>query len=143
MHFSYKAGEPVLRGIDLAVDKGQKIAIVGATGSGKTTIVNLLMRFYEPDSGRILLDGVNIADIPKKDLRRAIAIVLQDTVLFRDTIRANIKYGRPDASDEEMEAAARHARADSFIRAFKRICGVTPGEMRLSEEVRLQIHRAL
>ena len=116
MHFSYKAGEPVLRGIDLAVGKGQKIAIVGATGSGKTTIVNLLMRFYEPDSGRILLDGVNIADIPKKDLRRAIAIVLQDTVLFRDTIRANIKYGRPDANDEEMEAAARHARADSFIR---------------------------
>ena len=116
MHFSYKKGEPVLRGIDLSVGKGQKIAIVGATGSGKTTIVNLLMRFYEPDSGKILMDGVDIADIPKADLRHIISIVLQDTVLFRDTIRANIKYGRPDASDEEMEEAARHARADSFIR---------------------------
>ncbi len=116
MHFSYKKGEPVLRGIDLSVGKGQKIAIVGATGSGKTTIVNLLMRFYEPDSGKILMDGVNIADIPKADLRHTISIVLQDTVLFRDTIRANIKYGRPTATDEEMEEAARHARADSFIR---------------------------
>ena len=116
MHFSYKKGEPVLRGIDLSVGKGQKIAIVGATGSGKTTSVNLLMRFYEPESGTILMDEVNIADIPKADLRHTISIVLQDTVLFRDTIRANIKYGRPTATDEEMEEAARHARADSFIR---------------------------
>ncbi|MBR7181760.1 MAG: ABC transporter ATP-binding protein [Clostridia bacterium] len=114
--FSYKQGEPVLRGLSLSVESGQKIAIVGATGSGKTTVVNLLMRFYEPDSGKITVDGVNIADIPKQSLRRAIAIVLQDTVLFRDTVRQNIKYGRPDASDEEMIAAAVHARADSFIR---------------------------
>ncbi len=115
MSFSYVKGQPVLRHLNLSVGNGQKVAIVGATGSGKTTIVNLLMRFYEPDSGRITVDGVDIADVAKADLRHSIAIVLQDTVLFRDTIRANIKYGRPDATDEEMMAAARHARADRFI----------------------------
>ncbi|MBQ8140507.1 MAG: ABC transporter ATP-binding protein [Clostridia bacterium] len=113
--FSYEPGEPVLRGLELSVKAGQKIAIVGATGSGKTTIVNLLTRFYELDGGRITIDGIDITDIPKSTLRQAIAIVLQDTVLFSDTIAANIKYGRLDASDEEMKAAAAHARADEFI----------------------------
>ena len=115
IHFSYVEGQPVLKGFDLDVEKGKKIAIVGATGSGKTTVVNLLTRFYDPDSGRISVDGVNIADIPKADLRRSIAIVLQDTVLFRDTIRNNIKYGAEHATDEEMMRAARHAKADRFI----------------------------
>lgn len=115
IHFSYVEGEPVLRGLDLEVSKGKKIAIVGATGSGKTTIVNLLTRFYEPDSGEILVDGVNITKIPKSDLRHSIAIVLQDTVLFRDTIRNNIKYGAENATDEDMKRAARHAKADIFI----------------------------
>ncbi len=115
MHFSYVPGEPVLKHLNLSVKAGQKVAIVGATGSGKTTIVNLLTRFYELDSGSITVDGVDITDIPKEKLRRSIAIVLQDTVLFRDTIRANIKYGRPDISDEAMEKAAATARANTFI----------------------------
>ena len=115
MHFSYVPDEPVLKNLNLSVKAGQKIAIVGATGSGKTTIVNLLTRFYELDSGSISIDGVNITDIPKDTLRRSIAIVLQDTVLFRDTIRANIMYGKPDADEEAMKKAAATARADTFI----------------------------
>ncbi len=115
IHFSYVPGEPVLKGFDLDVRPGQKIAIVGATGSGKTTVVNLLTRFYEVDSGSISIDGTDIRDIPKPVLRHSIAIVLQDTVLFSDSIAANIRYGRQDATDEEVRAAARHANADSFI----------------------------
>ncbi|MBQ9796866.1 MAG: ABC transporter ATP-binding protein [Clostridia bacterium] len=115
VHFGYLPDEPVLKGLDLTVRPGQKIAIVGATGSGKTTVVNLLTRFYETDSGSITVDGVDIREIPKADLRRMIAIVLQDTVLFKDTIANNVKYGRADASDERMHNAARVARADHFI----------------------------
>ena len=115
INFAYEAKEPVLRGLDLSVKAGQKIAIVGATGSGKTTIVNLLTRFYELDSGRITIDGTDITEMPKETLRKSIAIVLQDTVLFSDTIRNNIKYGRPDATDEEMKQAAALAKADVFI----------------------------
>ncbi len=113
--FSYVEGEKVLKGLNLSVKAGQKVAIVGATGSGKTTIVNLLTRFYEPDSGTITVDGVDITTIPKADLRRAIAIVLQDTVLFSDTIEKNIKYGREDADDEDMKRAAHTSYADFFI----------------------------
>lgn len=113
--FSYVEGERVLKDLSLSVKPGQKIAIVGATGSGKTTIVNLLTRFYELDGGRITIDGTDITEIPKSTLRRAIAIVLQDTVLFSDTIRSNIKYGRLDATDDEMKRAAATARADTFI----------------------------
>lgn len=113
--FSYVEGERVLKDLSLSVKLGQKIAIVGATGSGKTTIVNLLTRFYELDGGRITIDGTDITEIPKATLRRAIAIVLQDTVLFSDTIRSNIKYGRLDATDDEMKRAAATARADTFI----------------------------
>ncbi len=115
VHFSYVPGERVLKGLDLSVSTGKKIAIVGATGSGKTTVVNLLTRFYELDEGQITVDGVDIRDIPKDVLRRSIAIVLQDTVLFRDTIRNNIMYGRPDATEEQLRAAAKLARASSFI----------------------------
>ena len=115
IEFAYEKNEPVLKGLNLSVKKGQKIAIVGATGSGKTTIVNLLTRFYEVDGGRITVDGIDIRDIPKETLRKSIAIVLQDTVLFSDTIRANIKYGRDDASDEDMKRAAKLAKADVFI----------------------------
>ena len=115
VHFGYVEDEPVLRGFALSVKAGQKIAIVGATGSGKTTVVNLLTRFYETDAGRITIDGVDIREIPKAELRRLIAIVLQDTVLFSDTIRNNIKYGRPEASDEAMRAAATTAKAHRFI----------------------------
>ena len=115
IHFGYQADEPVLKGLNLTVKPGQKIAIVGATGSGKTTIVNLLTRFYELDSGSITIDGTDITEIPKSELRRSIAIVLQDTVLFSDTIRNNIKYGHPEASDEDMQNAAATAKADRFI----------------------------
>ncbi len=113
--FSYVEGEKVLKNLNLSVKAGQKVAIVGATGSGKTTIVNLLTRFYEPDSGLITVDGVDITTIPKADLRHAIAIVLQDTVLFSDTIEKNIKYGREDATDEDMKRAAHTSYADFFI----------------------------
>ena len=106
--FSYVEGERVLKDLSLSVKPGQKIAIVGATGSGKTTIVNLLTRFYELDGGRITIDGTDITEIPKATLRRAIAIVLQDTVLFSDTIRSNIKYGRLDATDDEMKVRKHH-----------------------------------
>lgn len=115
MYFSYKEGEPVLKGFNLEVKRGQKIAIVGATGSGKTTVVNLLTRFYDIDSGTISIDGININDIPKNTLRRAIAIVLQDTVLFSDTIASNIRYGKLDANEEELKRAAAMAHADVFI----------------------------
>ena len=115
LDFSYVEGEKVLKNFNLSVKSGQKIAIVGATGSGKTTIVNLLTRFYELDSGKITVDGVDITNIPKETLRHSIAIVLQDTVLFSDTIRANIKYGREGATDAEMKRAAALAKADVFI----------------------------
>lgn len=115
LDFGYNENEPVLKKFNLSVRSGDKVAIVGATGSGKTTVVNLLTRFYELDGGKITIDGTDVTDIPKKTLRKAIAIVLQDTVLFSDTIRANIKYGNPDATDEEMRAATRFARADEFI----------------------------
>ncbi len=113
--FSYVKGQKVLSGLNLSVKAGQKIAIVGATGSGKTTIVNLLTRFYEPDGGHIYIDGVDITTIPKEKLRRAIAIVLQDTVLFSDSIEKNIRYGREGASDEEIRTAAHTSHADFFI----------------------------
>ncbi|MBQ8497707.1 MAG: ABC transporter ATP-binding protein [Clostridia bacterium] len=119
IHFSYVEGEPVLKDFNLEVEKGQKIAIVGKTGSGKTTIINLLTRFYEVDSGEILLDGFDIRDIPKDTLRKNIAIVLQDTVLFTDTIEANIRYGKPDATIEEVHAAAVTANAHRFIGRMK------------------------
>lgn len=113
--FGYEEGKTVLKGLDLDVKRGQKIAIVGATGSGKTTVVNLLTRFYDIDSGSITVDGVPITDIRMAELRRSIAIVLQDTVLFSGTIEDNIRYGKENASTEEVKAAAAHANADEFI----------------------------
>ena len=115
VHFSYVPEKPVLKGLDLTVRPGQKIAIVGATGSGKTTVVNLLTRFYETNSGSITLDGVDIREIPKKDLRGCIGMVLQDTVLFADTIEANIRMGKTEASEDEMKEAARVAHIADFI----------------------------
>lgn len=113
--FSYVPEKQVLKDLNLEVKAGQKIAIVGATGSGKTTIVNLLTRFYPVDSGEITIDGQSIYDIPKDKLRRSIAIVLQDTVLFKDTIEENIRYGRENATLDEIKAAAKFANADEFI----------------------------
>jgi ATP-binding cassette subfamily B protein len=113
--FSYKEGEQVLKKFSLSVKSGQKIAIVGATGSGKTTVVNLLTRFYEIDGGSITIDGVDIRDIPKAQLRRTIGIVLQDTVLFSDSIIQNIMYGNFEADEEKMKKAAEMANAAEFI----------------------------
>ncbi|MDD7700413.1 MAG: ABC transporter ATP-binding protein [Eubacteriales bacterium] len=115
IHFAYRPGEEVLRGLSLSVHAGEKVAIVGATGSGKTTVVNLLTRFYDPQSGRITLDGLDIRSVPKAELRHTVTIVLQDTVLFSDTIRKNLCYGRADATEEEMKKAAAFAGADAFI----------------------------
>lgn len=114
--FKHLAGQKVLKNFTLSVKPGQKIALVGATGSGKTTVVNLLMRFYDVGSGEILLDGVNINDIPKDDLRNTIAIVLQDTVLFKDTIANNLKYGNETASFEEVKEAGILSNSNYFIR---------------------------
>ncbi len=114
--FAYEAGRPILRGISLYAKPGQKIAFVGSTGAGKTTITNLINRFYDIQKGSILYDGFDIKDIQKADLRRSLGIVLQDTHLFTGTIADNIRFGKLDASQEEIERAAHIANADSFIR---------------------------
>ena len=116
VNFSYQEGKQVLYDFNLEVKGGQKVALVGATGSGKTTVVNLLIRFYNIDSGEILIDGVNIKDIDIADLRKNTAIVLQDTVLFADTIRNNLLYSNENATEEEMIEATKMSNCDSMIR---------------------------
>lgn len=116
VNFSYQPGKQVLSDFNLEVKAGHKVALVGATGSGKTTVVNLLMRFYEMDSGEILIDGVNIRDIASDELRKSTAIVLQDTVLFSDSIRNNLKYSNLEATDKEMEEAARMSNCHPMIK---------------------------
>ncbi len=118
VYFGYLPGVPVIKGFSATVLPGQKIAIVGPTGAGKTTIVKLLMRFYDVDSGAILVDGHNVKEFARADLRRMFGMVLQDTWLFNGTIMENIRYGRLDATDEEVIAAAKAAHADHFIRAL-------------------------
>jgi len=113
--FCYEENKPVLNNISLYAKPGQKIALVGSTGAGKTTITNLINRFYDVPEGRILYDGIDIKQIKKDDLRRSLAMVLQDTHLFTGTVRDNIRYGRLDATDEEIERAAKIANADFFI----------------------------
>ncbi len=113
--FGYVPEKTILKDVSLYAKPGQKIAFVGSTGAGKTTITNLINRFYDIEKGRILIDGVDIKDIRRDDLRKSIAMVLQDTHLFTGTVRDNIRYGRLDASDEEVEEAARMASAHSFI----------------------------
>ncbi len=111
----YKPGEPVLRGISFTAIPGQTIAIVGPTGAGKTTIINLIPRFYDVSAGKITIDGVDVRDVTAASLRQQVGIVLQDSFLFSDTVMNNIRFGRPDATEEEVIAAAKLARADTFI----------------------------
>lgn len=120
VRFSYEEGREILKGISFKVKNGEKVAFVGSTGAGKTTIISLVNRFYDVDSGEILLDGINIKDIKLKDLRGAMAYVLQETNLFTGTIKENIKYGKLDASDEDVVTAACISNADSFIRYLEK-----------------------
>lgn len=116
--FSYEPGNPVIRNFTLNVPTRKKVALVGATGSGKTTVVNLLMRFYETDSGSVWIDGQNIAGMSRESLRKNIAIVLQDTVLFADTVRNNLLYGNPSATQEQLEEAVRMSCCEEMIRTL-------------------------
>ncbi len=118
--FGYEPGQPILHDISLYAKPGQKIAFVGSTGAGKTTITNLINRFYDVQGGRVVYDGIDVRDIRKDDLRRSLGIVLQDTHLFSGTIADNIRFGKLDATKEEIERAARIANADSFIRRLPR-----------------------
>ena len=118
VRFGYKADQPVIKDFTVHVEPGQKIAIVGPTGAGKTTIVKLLMRFYDVDAGAIKLDGININNIDRRELRKNFGMVVQDTWLFKGSIMENIRYGRLDATDEEVIEAAKAAYADKFIRTL-------------------------
>ena len=113
--FEYEPGKPVLHDVSVYAEPGQKVAFVGATGAGKTTITNLINRFYDIADGKIRYDGINVNKIKKADLRRSLGIVLQDTNLFTGSVMDNIRYGRLDATDEECIAAAKLAGADDFI----------------------------
>ena len=115
VHFGYESGKPIIKDFSAAVQRGQTVALVGPTGAGKTTIVKLLMRFYDVDSGSIRVGGHDVREFDRNDLRSLFGMVLQDTWLFKGTIRENIRYGRLDATDEEVEAAAKAAFADHFI----------------------------
>lgn len=116
VRFSYEPEHPVIHDFTLEVPSGKKVALVGATGSGKTTIVNLLMRFYDIDSGKILINDQDIMDVSRDSLRKKVAIVLQDTVLFSDTIRHNLKYGNENATDAQIQKAMEMSRCESMLK---------------------------
>ena len=118
VNFSYEPGTPVLKDVNFTITPGTSVAIVGPTGAGKTTIVNLLTRFYNPDEGKILVDGLDIQDLQIKSIRKQVGVMLQDSFLFSGTIMENIRYGRLDATDEECMAAAKTVQAHDFITAF-------------------------
>jgi len=145
--FSYANGSPVLRGVDIVAEGGKTTALVGQSGAGKSTIINLIPRFYDPTEGQLLIDGQDIADVTKASLRRQLAYVSQQPYLFEGTIRDNIRYGRPDATDAEVEEAARLAYAHDFILAqpFGYETPVGENGMTLSggQRQRLSIARAL
>ena len=118
VNFSYEPGNPILKDVDFTITPGMSVAIVGPTGAGKTTIVNLLSRFYNPDDGKILIDGLDIQDLQIKSIRKQVGVMLQDSFLFSGSIMENIRYGRLDATDEECIAAAKTVQAHDFISAF-------------------------
>jgi ATP-binding cassette subfamily B protein len=147
--FSYdgEQGEPVLTNINLVAEPGQTVALLGATGSGKSTLVHLIPRFYDVDEGRVTLDGVNVRRIPLHQLRTHVGVALQEPVLFTGTIRDNIRYGRPDASDREVIAAAEAAQAHEFITSFPEGYGTKVGQRGVNlsggQKQRVAIARAL
>jgi ATP-binding cassette subfamily B protein len=148
VHFRYEqAGRPLLDGVTVQVTAGETLAIVGPSGSGKTTLMALLMRFYDPVEGRVEIDGRDLRSVKQSSLRRNIGVVLQDPLLFNDTVRANIAYGRPEASQEEIEAAARAAYAHDFILRLPDGYDTTVGErgglLSVGERQRITIARAL
>jgi ATP-binding cassette subfamily B protein len=147
VRFGYDARRTILHDIDFEIAPGETVAVVGHSGSGKSTLARLLYRFYDVDAGAIEIDGHDLRSLTQASLRAAIGIVPQDTVLFNDSIRYNIRYGRPDASDAEVEAAARAAHIDAFIRALPDGYESEVGErgLKLSggEKQRVAIARAL
>ena len=144
--FGYAAGQPVLHDIDLAIAPNQIVALVGGTGAGKSTLLSLVPRFYDPDAGKVTLDGRDVRTVTKKSLRAQIAIVLQDTLLFSTTIRENIAYGRPDATDDEIREAAHRAQADDFISqlpaGYDSPVGERGGHLSVGQRQRIGIARA-
>mgnify|MGYP001829018573 CR=1 FL=1 len=147
VHFAYREGTPVLQGVDLTVPRGSVVALVGPSGAGKTTMVDLLGRFYEVSEGSITIDGVDLRDIRIEELRGALGIVSQETVLFHDTVRANIAYGRPEATMQDVEAAARAANAHGFISelpsGYETVVGERGTELSGGQRQRIAIARAL
>jgi ATP-binding cassette subfamily B protein/subfamily B ATP-binding cassette protein MsbA len=144
--FGYGPERTVLQEIDLSITPNQIVALVGGTGAGKSTLLSLVPRFYDPSEGRVTLDGRDLRAITKKSLRAKIAIVLQDTLLFSTTIRENIAYGRPDATEEEIRQAARRAQADEFInqmpRGYDSPVGERGGHLSVGQRQRIGIARA-
>jgi len=149
VYFSYNHGgdEPVLNGIDLVAEPGQTVAILGATGSGKSSLVHLIPRFYDVERGRVTLDGVDVRDLPLDALRAQMGVALQDVVLFSGTMRDNIRYGRPEATDEEVATAAKAAQAHEFITSFPNGYDTVLGQRGVNlsggQKQRLAIARAL
>ena len=145
--FVYADGKPALQNIDLTVPSGQRVALVGSSGAGKSTLLNLIPRFYDPTSGRVLIDGQDIRAASLASVRATIGLVSQEAILFDDTVRANIAYGKPNATDEDIARAARAAAADTFIRAIARGYDGVVGESgtRLSggQRQRIAIARAM
>ena len=147
LKFSYTPERPLFRDIDLSVKAGQRVAIVGPTGCGKTTLINLLMRFYEPDEGQILLDDVDTQQMERSALRRSVGMVLQDTWLMAGTIRENIAMGKPDATEEEIVAAAKQAHAHGFIKrlpqGYDTVIGESGGNLSQGQKQLLCIARVM
>lgn len=145
--FGYKPDQTIIKGLSAHIKPGQRVAIVGPTGAGKTTLVNLLMRFYEINSGAIKIDGVNIADMKRSDVRQLFGMVLQDTWLFNGTIRQNLLYGNPTASEEEMVATAKEAHVDHFVRSlpggYDMVLGEEATNISQGEKQLLTIARAM